>query len=176
MRVDIQCGTVDHDDIRRNFFNKALVSLFESSELANDFDEAIRVALIRNKKPTEGRELRCPLPELHREMTLLRQDRNRIATAKLFREYPLVRFIVELKTLVQSEQNLTASRRFRLETAVIENTKNPKNSDVRSTGTMREKSARLSACAPPCTVAISAARMKKCVTVVMKYASTVAVA
>lgn len=98
------------------------------AKLASDFDEAIRVVLSRNRKPAEGRELRCPLPELHREMTMLRQDRSRAITSKSFRDYPLARFVVELKTLIQSEQNMTASKRFRLETAVIENTKNPKKS------------------------------------------------
>lgn len=108
--------------------NSLLTTPTDIGKLASDFEEAIRVYLIRNKKPTDGRELRCTLPELHREMALLRQDRNRIATAKSFREYALVRFVVELKTLVQSERNLTASKRFRLETAVIENTKNAKKS------------------------------------------------
>ena len=98
------------------------------AKLVSDFDEAIRVALSRSRKPTEGRELRCPLPDLHREMTLLRQDRSRAVTSHSFRDYPLARFVVELKTLVQSEQNMTASKRFRLETAVIENTRNPKKS------------------------------------------------
>ncbi len=98
------------------------------AKLANDFDEAIRVALSRSRKSTEGRELRCPLPELHREMTLLRQDRSRAITSSSFRDYPLARFVVELKTLVQSEQNMTAAKRFRLETAVIENTRNTKKS------------------------------------------------
>ena len=114
--------------IAAELVNSLLTTPTDIGKLASDFEEAIRVFLIRNKKPTDGRELRCPLPELHREMALLRQDRNRIATAKSFREYPLVRFVVELKTLVQSEQNLTAAKRFRLETAVIENTKNAKKS------------------------------------------------
>ena len=98
------------------------------AKLASDLDEAIRVARTRNRKLTEARELRCPLPELHREMTLLRQDRSRAVTSKAFRDYPLARFVVELKTLIQSEQNINSSQRFRLEPAVIENTKNPKKS------------------------------------------------
>lgn len=98
------------------------------AKLASDLEEAIRVALTRNRKLTEARELRCPLPELHREMTLLRQDRSRAVTSKSFRDYPMARFVVELKTLIQSEQNVNSSQRFRLEPAVIENTKNPKKS------------------------------------------------
>ncbi len=98
------------------------------AKLANDFEEAIRVALTRSRRLNEARELRCPLPELHREMTLLRQDRSRTLTTDTFRDYPLARFIVELKSLVQSEQNVKAPRRFRLEPAVIENTKNSKKS------------------------------------------------
>jgi hypothetical protein len=105
-----------------------LVAPTDMSKLANDFDEAIRVALSRSRKPTEGRELRCSLPDLHREITILRQDRSRAITSKSFRDYPLVRFIVELKALVQSNQNMSASKRFRLETAVIENTRNAKKS------------------------------------------------
>ena len=42
--------------------------------------------------------------------------------------YPVARFVVELKSLVSSEFNLGRSRRFKLETAVIENTRNPKKS------------------------------------------------
>ena len=109
----------------------------EIEKLAKDFEEAIRVSLIRNKKATEGRELHCPLPELHREMTLLRQDRSRVATSTSFREYPLARFVVELKMLVQAESNLTAAKRFRLETAVIENTGNPKKSVFLPTDVLR---------------------------------------
>lgn len=98
------------------------------AKLANDFDEAIRVSLARSRKPTVARELRCPLPDLYREMTLLRQDRTRPITNSTFRDYPNARFVVEVKTLVQSEENLAGARRFRLETAVIENTKNSKKS------------------------------------------------
>ena len=105
-----------------------LVAPTDISKLASEFEESIRVALIRGRKPTQARELRCPLPELHREMTLLRQDRSRAVTSKSFREYPLARFVVELKALIQSEQNVNSSQRFRLEPAVIENTKNPKKS------------------------------------------------
>lgn len=61
-------------------------------------------------------------------MTAIRQDRGRTITSNSFRDYPLARFVVELKTLVQSEQNMTASKRFRLETAVLENTRNSKKS------------------------------------------------
>jgi seryl-tRNA synthetase len=42
--------------------------------------------------------------------------------------YSIPRFVVETKTLVQSDLNSSRARRFRLETAVIENTKNPKKS------------------------------------------------
>ena len=98
------------------------------AKLANDFEEAMRVALTRSRKPVEARELRCPLPDLHREMTVVRQDRGRAITSNSFRDYPLARVEVELKALVQSEQNMTASKRFRLETAVLENTRNSKKS------------------------------------------------
>lgn len=100
----------------------------DPAKLAAEFEEAHRVALIRDKKSTDGQETRSMLPELFREMHYLRQDRGRILSVKTFREYTLSRFVVELKTLVQSEFNLESPKRFRLETAVIENTKNAKKS------------------------------------------------
>lgn len=96
--------------------------------LAHDFGEAIRVALLRRHRPIEGRELRCPLPDLFREMRLMHYDRSQATNRRTFRDYSLARFVVELQTLVQSDFNMTARNRFRLETAVIENTKNVKKS------------------------------------------------
>jgi hypothetical protein len=43
-------------------------------------------------------------------------------------DYSLSRFVIELKQFLQSDQNLHADPPFRLEPAVIENTKNPKKS------------------------------------------------
>jgi hypothetical protein len=61
-------------------------------------------------------------------MVFLRQGRSRPASKASFVDYPLPRFVVELKTLVQSDYNARAERRLKLETAVIENTKNPRKS------------------------------------------------
>ena len=57
-----------------------------------------------------------------------RQGRFSVTAKKSLKEYPLARFVVEIKTLVQSDENLASARRFRLEPAVIENTNNPNKS------------------------------------------------
>lgn len=94
--------------------------------LAKEFEEAIRVCVTRRNGSTVG-ELRAELPAVYRELRFIRQDDER-SGGRRPDYYPIARFIVELKTLVQSELNASRQRRFRLETAVIENTKNPKKS------------------------------------------------
>jgi hypothetical protein len=96
--------------------------------LAVEFEEAHKVALIRDRKPVDGRETRSMLPELFREMQYVRQDHSRPLTSETLQAYSLARFVVELKMLVQSASNLDSTKRFRLETAVIENTKNARKS------------------------------------------------
>src|SRR6266511_4148383 len=94
--------------------------------LAKEVEEAIRVCVTRRGGSTVG-ELRAELPAVHRELRFIKQDDEQSAS-KRSEPYPVVRFIVEIKTLVQSEFNTSRQRRFRLETAVIENTKNPRKS------------------------------------------------
>src|SRR6185503_1496593 len=92
-----------------------------------EVEEAIRVVHARNKQTIAG-DLRAELPAVYREMAFIRQSDAPVPSKSNFREYPLVRFIVEIKTLIQSDFNATRTRRFKLETAVIENTKNSRKS------------------------------------------------
>ena len=96
------------------------------SELAKEVEEAIRVCIARRGSSLAG-ELRAELPAVFRELGFIKHGDSG-AGGKRPAPYSLVRFIVEIKTLVQSEFNTTRPRRFRLETAVIENTKNPRKS------------------------------------------------
>lgn len=96
--------------------------------LAAELEEAVRVAAVRERRPAGVEDLRAELPAVHREMCFLRQIKTRPLTKATVLEYPITRFVVEIKTLVQSDQNMSADRRFRLETAVIENTRNAKKS------------------------------------------------
>jgi hypothetical protein len=94
--------------------------------LRKQVEEAMRVAAVRQKKVPANNELRADLPSVYREMGFIRQGSSR--SAKAASDYSLARFAVELKTLVQSDDNTASSRRFRLETAVLENTKDPRKS------------------------------------------------
>jgi len=87
--------------------------------------EAMRVALARQNKSPRA-ELRVELPVVFHEMVLIRQFG--IARRVSSPEYSPAHFVIELKQLIQSDENVRASRPFRLEPAVIENTKNPKKS------------------------------------------------
>lgn len=97
--------------------------------VAGQLEEAMRVAMARQKKTTTRNDQRVELPAAYREMCFIREgpqrDRGRAAAGE---PYSLPRFVVELKTLVQSDANVKGDRRFRLETAVLENTKDPRKS------------------------------------------------
>ena len=93
-------------------------------ELGKRFDEAMSVSLAREGKSALGDQKRVPLPALFREMQLLLQYRTKPGSADISQEYPLPRFIVELRALVTSEWNANSVRRFDLEPAVIENAGN----------------------------------------------------
>ena len=96
------------------------------AEIAEELEEAIRVTMARKRNPSFVGELRAELPAIYREMCWIRSG------ARKGREktdvYPLARFVVEVKSLISSEFNLERARRFKLETAVIENTGNSKKS------------------------------------------------
>lgn len=92
--------------------------------VGGQIEEAMRVAITRQKKAARAPELRAELPGVYREMTYIRQAGG----AKAGSDYSLPRFVVELKSLVQSDENTKGTRRFRLETAVLENAKDPRKS------------------------------------------------
>lgn len=100
----------------------------DMGRLREEFEEAILVVLVREKKSTRLAELRASLPAVFRELTFLRQFGKQSAAQGSRREYTLARFAVEVASLVRSEVNLSSDKPFRLETAVIENTGNPRKS------------------------------------------------
>jgi len=83
-----------------------------------DLEEALRVAHARNPKPPQPR-LRCELPAIFDELAFIRRRRSR---KKASHDYPMARFIVELKQFLSSSENLESANPIRPETAVIENT------------------------------------------------------
>ena len=93
--------------------------------LIAQLDESMRVVLARQKKPAGRTELRVELPPVFREMAFIRSG---LVTSSAKGEYSIPRFVVEVKTLVQSEENVKGDRRFRLETAVLDNAKDNRKS------------------------------------------------
>jgi hypothetical protein len=102
-----------------------LVPPSDLGQVATQVDEAVRVVLARKKRSLHADEMRAELPAVYRELLFLRQGWTNPVAKRKVTDYSLPRFVVDIKTLIQSEQNLSAARRFRLEPAVIENTKNP---------------------------------------------------
>lgn len=104
---------------------ESLLSRLEDPKaFAQQLEEAIRVVLTRQRKSLMAEELRAELPLVYREMLYLRQGWNNPAAKRKLTEYPVARFVVETKSFLQSDANLKSARPFRLEPAVIENTKN----------------------------------------------------
>lgn len=97
-------------------------------KLSAEFEEAILVALTRERKSLRQAELRAELPAVYREMTFVRQSGKRAGAQKTNAEYSLARFVVEVGSLVRSDANISSDKPFRLEAAVIENTGNPRKS------------------------------------------------
>lgn len=89
--------------------------------------EAIRVAAARHDRKLTAAEIRVELPEVYREMTFIRSLSETAKRKTAEPVYSLVRFIIDLIRFIQSDLNLETEQ-FRLESAVIENTKNPKKS------------------------------------------------
>jgi hypothetical protein len=98
------------------------------ASLAAEVEEAARVALARQRKLGPAGDLRADLPAVYRELVFIRQGRAKPATKAAFKDYPLARFVVELASLVRSDYNVESPRPVRLETAVIENTRNANKS------------------------------------------------
>jgi len=96
------------------------------SNMAKSLEEAIRVCVARRGGSMLG-ELRAELPAVYRELRFIKQG-DEYSRSKRSESYTIARFVVELKMLVQSDFNASRAPHFRLETAVIENTKNPKKS------------------------------------------------
>jgi hypothetical protein len=98
----------------------------DTAAFASELNEAVRVTLARQNRPAKA-ELRVDLPLVFREMAFIRQFGGAKSKAASL-QYSPARFVIELKQFIQSDDNMRASRPFRLEPAVIENTKNPKKS------------------------------------------------
>jgi len=90
-------------------------------KLATDFEVAVRVCVARGGLVKHG-TLRAELPQLLEEMVVIR-GRSK-SGGKLV--YGRPRFVVELATLVKSNENIEGKlgKEFRLETAVIDNSRN----------------------------------------------------
>lgn len=90
-------------------------------KLAADFEVAVRVCIARGGLVKHG-TLRAELPQLLEEMVVIR-GRSK-SGGKL--AYGRPRFVVELATLVKSNENIEGKlgKEFRLETAVIDNSRN----------------------------------------------------
>ena len=73
--------------------------------LAGEIREALRVSLARQGHSLVAPELRVDLPSLYREMIYVRQGRSKPASKAGFKDYSPARFTVELKTLLQSDEN-----------------------------------------------------------------------
>jgi hypothetical protein len=95
------------------------------ARFGSELQEAMRVVLARQNKSLKG-EIRAELPLVFHEMQVIRQHLRTKKSEK--GEYSIPRFVVELKRLIQSDQNTRSASPVRLETAVIENTKNAKKS------------------------------------------------
>jgi len=99
------------------------------AQFRTELHEAMRVAVARREARQAMTELRVELPVVFREMGFIRQGVGSSSRKKAAgSDYPLSRFVIELKQFMQSDQNLHSDEQFRLEPAVIENTENPKKS------------------------------------------------
>jgi hypothetical protein len=98
------------------------------ARLAAELEEAIVITLVRKRTSTRTTELRAELPAVHRELTFIRQGSKKVVSKEGFRDYPLARFVVEIARLIRSDDNIKADKTFRLETAVIENAGNRRQS------------------------------------------------
>lgn len=95
-------------------------------KFASDLNEAMRVALARQGNLPKT-DWRVDLPVAFREIAYIRQNQIKRRQSSQA-DYSLCRFVVELKQFIQSDDNMRADEQYRLETAVLENTKNPKKS------------------------------------------------
>lgn len=87
--------------------------------IRGQLQEALRVIAARKGKSLAG-ALRGELPHIFREVGFMRQSDSARGSQAL----SLSRFVVELGRLIQSDANIDSEKRLRLETAVLDNTKN----------------------------------------------------
>jgi hypothetical protein len=87
-------------------------------------DEAVRVSMARKSKPAKG-SIRIELPTMFREIKFIKEQGT---SSKLSEEFSLPRFVVEIATLLKSDENLNSTCSYSLETAVLENTNDPRKS------------------------------------------------
>jgi hypothetical protein len=113
-------------DVATNLKASLIDEPVDIAKVASQLEQAIRVALARQGKKSIS-EMRAELPAVFREMAFIKQlepsTRRRTAV-----DYALPRFVVEIKSVLQSDQNLNADRQLRLETATLENANNPRRS------------------------------------------------
>jgi hypothetical protein len=95
----------------------------QAEDLAAQLGQAIKVAAVRQDGRLPEGSIRADLPRVYNEMILIRQGCHPSPSAKAGQAYSLARFVVELVSLIRSELN-ERSQTFRLETAVLENTRN----------------------------------------------------
>ena len=95
------------------------------ASFSTELHEAMRVSLARQRKSPK-QDLRVELPFVILELSIMRRESKTHGLRD--NEFLVCRLIVELKTLIQSAENLRADEQFSLETAVLENSKNPKKS------------------------------------------------
>jgi len=95
-------------------------------KFSSDLNEAMRVALARQGTDPKT-EWRVDLPSVFRELAFIRYSQSKGRKSSLS-DYSPCRFVVEIKQFIQSDDNMRADEQYRLETAVLENTKNPKKS------------------------------------------------
>jgi hypothetical protein len=99
------------------------------SAFRRDLLEAVRVAIARRDGRLPVSDMRAELPAVFREISFIRNSTVAPGNKRNASEdYGLPRFVLELKAFIQSDGNVTGSAPIKLETAVIENTKNPKKS------------------------------------------------
>lgn len=92
----------------------------------SELHEAMRVAVARKNSISTTTRLRTELPLVFREMQFIRGTSAKGKGVGC--DYSLVRFIIELKQFMQSDENVRSDSQFQLEPAVIENARNAKKS------------------------------------------------
>ena len=98
----------------------------DTNAFKNELGQAMRVAAAR-QEATPKTPLRVDLPAIFREMRIIKEVLQKSRRSQSD-DYSLPQFVVDLKRFAQSNENVTATQQFHLETAVLENTKNPKKS------------------------------------------------